>query len=156
MIPYIQLLRSHKPFSPLLPIRLSLLPSNTQHRGCAWLKHYNSSRKWPFLRNFQGAVKGRRLMLGQALQGTGTPPIPLFVTHFFHRPLLLSLHPHSAYNSVSHANKRFTNRITLNSMHIFIKFSLSLLKHRWHFEVLSRDCKVLWGQCSIDALIIPS
>lgn len=60
--------------SPLLSIRSSLLPPNTQHRGCAWVKHYNSSRKWPFLRNFQGAVKGRRLMPGQALQGTWTPP----------------------------------------------------------------------------------
>lgn len=73
--------------SPLLSIHPalppSLLPPNTQHRGCAWVKHYNSSRKWPFLRNFRGAVKGRRLMSGRALWGTGTPPPTSTTTFLF-------------------------------------------------------------------------
>lgn len=80
------LLRCHKPlhfFStsihPVLPLYAPL--PNTQHWGCAWVKHYNSSRKWPSLRNFQGAVKGRRLMPGQALQGPGSTPHPHAHTH---------------------------------------------------------------------------
>lgn len=102
------------PFHPSGPP--ALLP-NTQHRGCAWLKHYNSSRKWPFLRNFQGAVKGRRLMPGQALQGTGTPPTPLLSSlPISFTPLPLSSHhPHTANNGMSHANETLSNRIILNA-----------------------------------------
>lgn len=107
--------------SPLPSIRSSLLPSNTQHRGCAWVKHYNSSRKWPFLRNFQGAVKGRRLMPGQALQGTGTPPPFLSSLPISFTPLLLpSHHPHTVNNGMSHANERFSNGIALNAKHTCI------------------------------------
>lgn len=115
MIPYILLPRSNKPLHSFSPsIRPVLLPpKNTQHRGCAWVKHYNSSRKWPFLRNFQGAVKGRRLMPGQALQGTGTPPSPpsrfLSSLTIFFTPLP-SHHLHTANNGMSHANERFANQ----------------------------------------------
>lgn len=57
--------------SPPINLVLPFQP-NSECRGCAWVKHYNSSRKWPFLRNFRGAVRRRRLMSGQVLQGTGT------------------------------------------------------------------------------------
>lgn len=133
---------------PLLSIRSSLLLPNTQHRGCAWVKHYNSSRKWPFLRNFQGAVKGRRLMPGQTLQGTGTPPpLPHFSLPY---PFLLPTHPqppplhhlHAANNGMSHANERFSNRITLSAMQTFVQFSLSLLSILFSCQVLLEHCSL--------------
>lgn len=102
-------------FLPFHPSGRPSLPPNTQHRGCAWLKHYNSSRKWPFLRNFQGAVKGRRLMPGQALQGTGTPPLLSSLPISFTPLPLSSHHPHTANDGMSHANETLSNRITLNA-----------------------------------------